>query len=85
MSRIVFVPVLLASLTLLAGPLEAQKKKREPGEGKIIRLEETVVEGRVQKPTAFFINTRQALVYKDMEVRESFVQEIPRAVEDQPF
>lgn len=66
----------------LATEAAAQKKKSSGG---VIRLEETVIEGRVQKPNAFFINTRQALVYEVMELRESFVQEISKAVEEGPF
>ena len=72
---------LLALLTLgLVNPATAQKKK-----GGVIRLEETIIEGRVQKPNAFFINTRQALVYESAELKESFVGEILKAVKDGPF
>ena len=53
--------------------------------GGVIRLEETVIEGRVQKPNAFFINTRQSLVYEEMELKESFVDEIIKVVEDGNF
>ena len=53
--------------------------------GGVIRLEETVIEGRVQKPNAFFINTRQALVYEGMEIKESFVTEISKSVANGPF
>ncbi len=52
------------------------------GGGGVIRLEETVIEGRVQKPNAFFINTRQALVYEGMALKESFVSEITKSVEN---
>lgn len=72
--------VLVASL---ASAATAQKKKRSSGG--VIRLEETVIEGRVQKPNAFFINTRQALVYEVMELKESFVGEISKAVEEGSF
>ena len=61
----------------------AQKKKG--GGGGVIRLEETIIEGRVQKPNAFFINTRQALVYEGMTLQESFVGEISKAVENGDF
>lgn len=73
----------LALVVGLATEAAAQKKKKSAGG--VIRLEETVIEGRVQKPNAFFINTRQALVYEVMELRESFVAEIPKAVEEGPF
>ena len=71
--------MLVVALTA-AGEVAAQKKK-----GGVIRLEETVIEGRVQKPNAFFINTRQALVYEVMELKESFVSEIAKIVEDGDF
>ena len=62
--------------------LAADEAKSADG---VIRLEETVIEGRVQKPNAFFINTRQALVYKDMPLDESFVGEVVKASEKAPF
>ena len=78
--------LLVAAVTIGAlawcAPAAAQKKK---GGGGVIRLEETVIEGRVQKPNAFFINTRQALVYEVMELKESFVSEIEKVVEDGSF
>jgi hypothetical protein len=72
----------LGALVASVEPAEAQAKKSAGG---IIRLEETVIEGRVQKPNAFFINTRQAMVYEVMELRESFVGEIPKAIEGGKF
>lgn len=74
--------LLVLGLTLDTGAV-AQKKKQ--GGGGVIRLEETIIEGRVQKPNAFFINTRQALVYEGMALKESFVEEIAKAVEKGDF
>jgi len=71
-----------AAVVVGADPVEAQAKK---GAGGIIRLEEMVIEGRVQKPTAFFINTRDRMVYTVMELHESFVDEIPKAIDDGKF
>ena len=72
-----------AALVLsLTGSVSAQEKKSESG---VIRLEETVIEGRVQKPNAFFITSRQQLAYDIMEINESFVEEIAKAVEKGPF
>ena len=68
-------------MLLIASAASAQKK----GAGGVIRLEETVIEGRVAKPNAFFINTRQAMVYDTMTIKESFVKEIPAAVKNGPF
>jgi len=77
--------LLVASLcvvlwSLAGGSVHAQKKS-----GGVIRLEVTTIEGRVQKPNAFFINTRQGLVYETMEIRESFIDQIPKVVEDGDF
>jgi hypothetical protein len=74
--------VLAAAALGAGGAASAQAKKSAGG---IIRLEETVIEGRVQKPNAFFINTRQAMVYEVMELRESFVEEIPKAIDGGKF
>jgi len=76
--------LLTCAAALIGAPsfASAQAKK---GAGGIIRLEEMVIEGRVQKPNAFFINTRDAMVYKVLEIRESFVDEIPKAIDSGKF
>lgn len=76
--------VVLSGLALVISvmPMDAAAQKKKGG---VIRLEETVIEGRVQKPNAFFISSRQPLVYEVMEVKESFVSDIIKAVEDGPF
>ena len=72
-------------IALLVGVFAANVSAKKKGGGGVIRLEETVIEGRVQKPNAFFINTRQGMVYEIMEIKESFVAEIPKAVADGDF
>ena len=72
---------LILVIAFMAFTATAQKKRG----GGVIRLEETIIEGRVAKPNAFFINTRQALVYEVMELKESFVGEISKAVEEGDF
>lgn len=74
--------VAVSSLILAASSAVFAQKKGGDG---VIRLEETVIEGRVAKPNAFFINTRQAMVYDSMLIKESFIQEIPKAVKNGPF
>jgi hypothetical protein len=71
----------VAVLSAYAPAAVAQKKQS----GGVIRLEETIIEGRVQKPNAFFINTRQALVYEAMTLKESFVEEISKVAGKDPF
>jgi len=76
---------LLALLLLLGATLASGAQAQKKGAGGVIRLEETVIEGRVQKPNAFFINTRSDVVYEILEVKESFVGEIERVVTDGRF
>jgi hypothetical protein len=73
----------LAALACSAAAFGTAAQKR--GGGGVIRLEETVIEGRVQKPNAFFINTRSDLVYEVLEIKESFVGEIEKVVADGSF
>jgi hypothetical protein len=57
-------------------------KKREP---KIIQLEEIKIEGRVQKPNAFYILNRSNLGYEVLDLRTSFVRDVVRAVQSDAF
>ena len=79
--RVVFA---LAVLALFAGTAGAQdrKKARAP---KVIELEEIKIEGRVQKPNAFYILNRSNIGYEVMELRTSFVSEVIRSVRRDPF
>jgi hypothetical protein len=80
-----------ASMTLLAFFLSAlftmsafgqEKKKRQP---RVIQLEEIVIEGRVQKPNAFYILNRSNLGYEVLELRTSFLREVVRSIQEEPF
>jgi hypothetical protein len=74
-----------AALVLALGaaqPVAAQKKARAP---KVIQLEEIKIEGRVQKPNAFYILNRSNIGYEVMELRTSFLQEVVRSVRREPF
>jgi hypothetical protein len=75
---------LLAAVALAAPSMAAAqaKAKRAP---KVIELEEIKIEGRVQKPNAFYILNRSSIGYEVMELRTSFVQEVVRAVRNAPF
>jgi len=72
-----------ASALLTAAPSAlAQKKARAP---KVIQLEEIKIEGRVQKPNAFYILNRSNIGYEVMELRTTFLQEVVRSVRREPF
>ena len=68
--------------TVSPSTVSAQDKKGGSG---VIRLEVTTIEGRVQKPNAFFINTRRSLVYESIEVKDSFLDEITKVVDSGDF
>lgn len=71
-------------VAILAGPSvsAAQKRKRAP---KVIQLEEIKIEGRVQKPNAFYILNRSNLGYEVTDLRTSFVEEVVKSVRREPF
>jgi hypothetical protein len=77
---------ILLALTLVAGSmttvLAQGAKRRQP---RVIQLEEIVIEGRVQKPNAFYILNRSNLGYEVLELRTSFLREVVRSVQKEPF
>ena len=79
-----FYVAICAGLFMLASPAHAQNKpaKRAP---KVIQLEEIKIEGRVQKPNAFYILNRSNLGYQVLDLRTSFLRDIVRAVQSEPF
>ena len=85
------VTALLFALALaLAVPLRTQaqtgtgKGKAQPAK-KVLRLEEFTVEGRIQKPQAFFILQRSNLNFEGSERKESFLPKIQKSCEKDPF
>mgnify|MGYP000650908802 CR=1 FL=1 len=52
---------------------------------KVIRLEAIKVEGRIQKPQAFYILQRSTLNYQGLELKQSFIPKILKSVNDKPF
>ena len=55
------------------------------GKRKVIRLEAIKVEGRIQKPQAFYILQRSNLNFEGLELKQSFIPKIIKSVEEQPF
>ncbi len=62
-----------------AAPTSAPKKK------KVIRLDAITVEGRIQKPQAFYILQRSNLTFDELNRSESFVPKVEKSVEKDPF
>jgi hypothetical protein len=79
---------LVCTLALLCfvAPVTAQSKagaaKRKP---KVIQLEEITIEGRVQKPNDFYILNRSNIGYEVLDLRTTFLREVIRSVQREPF
>ncbi len=54
-------------------------------EKKVLRLEEFTVEGRIQKPQAFFILQRGTITFDGGDKKESFLPKIQKSCEKDPF
>jgi hypothetical protein len=52
---------------------------------KVIRLDAITVEGRIQKPQAFYILQRSNLNFEELNKTESFVPKVVKSVERDPF
>jgi hypothetical protein len=84
----------LLALGLLALPARAQDappapkvQKQVQGKGgrKVIRLEAITIEGRIQKPQAFYILQRSTLNFEELNRAESFLNKVLKSVEHDPF
>lgn len=91
-------PVLALLMLLAAAPALAQDSSssgsaRSSGGStstgkkprKVIRLDAITVEGRIQKPQAFYILPRSNLSFDDLNRTESFVPKVVKSVEQDPF
>jgi hypothetical protein len=80
-ASIVWLALLFVAVSASAA-LAQDVKKRQP---RVIQLEEIVIEGRVQKPNAFYILNRSNLGYEVLELRTSFLRKVVRSVQKEPF
>ena len=82
--------MLLAIAAVLAPSPAAMAQDKGQGQpapkvSNVITLEETVIEGRIQKPEAFYILQRSNLNYNALEPKKSFVPKILDTVKGKPF
>jgi hypothetical protein len=75
----------LAVFAGLIGPSAADAQPKKAKGPRVIELEEFKIEGRVQKPNAFYILNRSNIGYEVLDLRTSFVKEIVRTIEKEPF
>jgi hypothetical protein len=51
----------------------------------VIRLEAIKVEGRIQKPQAFYILQRSTLNFENLELKQSFIPKVLKSIDKEPF
>jgi hypothetical protein len=78
MKRALLIGFLLAPALALAQAAPAKKKK-------VIRLDAITVEGRIQKPQAFYILQRSQLNFDELNRPESFLTKVEKSVEKDAF
>jgi hypothetical protein len=52
---------------------------------KVIKLDTLTIEGRIQKPEAFYVLPRSNLAFDELQKTESFVPKIEKSVQKDPF
>jgi hypothetical protein len=73
------MPALLLLLLLTQAQTSAPAKKR------VIRLDAITVEGRIQKPQAFYILQRSQLNFEELNRTDSFLPMVVQSVDQEPF
>jgi hypothetical protein len=84
-----FAAATLLSLAPLAQtpppPAPPSEQKARARKRRVIRLEAITVEGRIQKPQAFYILQRSNLSFGELSEPEGFLPKILKSVEKEPF
>ena len=65
--------------------VQAAAKPPRGGARKVIKLDTLTVEGRIQKPEAFYVLPRSSLNFDELQKTESFVPKIEKSVQKDPF
>lgn len=68
-----------------AGSSSASSTSSTGKKKKVIRLEAITVEGRIQKPQAFYILQRSNLNFEELNRTDSFLPKVVKSVEKEPF
>lgn len=83
MRRLALAALLLSAAAFAqdaAAPAPAAAKKK-----KVIRLDAITVEGRIQKPQAFYILQRSSLNFDELNRTESFIPKVEKSVDKDAF
>jgi hypothetical protein len=80
--RLLLAALCLSVFAALPSNAEAQ---RAGSRGRVIRLTDVKIVGRIQKPQAFYVLNRAPLNYEGFQQKESFVNKVINAVKKAPF
>ena len=83
MQRILLIGIFWGSV-ILATASYAQKSTSK-GTPRVIKIDTIKVEGRIQKPEAFYILQRSQLNFDGLEPKKSFLPLIIKSVDKEPF
>lgn len=75
----------LVSATALAQDASSGSTSGTAKKKKVIRLDAITVEGRIQKPQAFYILQRSTLNFDELNREESFVPKVEKTTEKDAF
>jgi len=78
-------PVTAKDLQPAGKTAEKTPAARSSGGKKVIKLDALTVEGRIQKPEAFYVLPRSSLSFDDLQKSENFVTKIDKSVLKDPF
>ncbi|HYV47045.1 MAG TPA: hypothetical protein VFA20_19440 [Myxococcaceae bacterium] len=65
--------------------LLTQAKPATTGRKRVIRLDAITVEGRIQKPQAFYILQRSQLNFEELNRTDSFLPKVIKSIDKEPF
>lgn len=85
MERTMKLAGFVLGLVLACSSAAAHAQPRPHAGPRVIQLDAITIEGRVQKPNAFYILNRSNLGYEVLDLRTTFVREIVRSAQHEPF
>ncbi|MBN1946292.1 MAG: hypothetical protein JW797_11500 [Bradymonadales bacterium] len=72
-------------MSLLVGGAVGASAQQVRGSHRVIQLGEEVVQGRIEKPEAFYILRPTNLNYEGVAMQETFIPELLETVTEPPF
>lgn len=83
--RTLLLFTLLSTAALAQDATGGTSTSSTPKKKKVIRLDAITVEGRIQKPQAFYILQRSTLNFDELNREESFVPKVEKTTEKDAF